>query len=289
MQWKKKRNKQDNINQKIGGNNMSKLLVKPTENVGKDGNLINITPESANWEYIGFEVYKLKEGESFEQETKDQEVAVVILSGRANASTKLQSWQNIGERMSVFEKIPAYTVYIPNEDQIKIEALTEVEIAVCKAPGKGTYEARLIGPKDVDVAKRGSGSMQREIHGILPEDKPADSLFVIEVFTPGGNWSSYPPHKHDQDNFPQEVYLEETYYHRVNPADRGFAIQRVYTDDKSLDETIIVRDGEVVLVPEGYHPVSAPPGYDLYYLNVMAGPIRTWKFTNDKDHEWLMK
>ncbi|WP_144551395.1 5-deoxy-glucuronate isomerase [Peribacillus simplex] len=266
---------------------MSKLLVKPNQEVGRDGNLINITPESAGWKYVGFEVYKLNEGQTFEQETKDQEVAVVILSGRANASTKGKSWDNIGKRMSVFDDIPAYTVYIPSGDQVKLEALTSLEIAVCKAPGKGSHEARLITPQDVGVAKRGAGSVQREIHNIIPEDQPADSLFIFEVFTPEGNWSSYPPHKHDEDNYPQEAYLEETYYYRIDKPENGFAVQRVYTDDKSLDENIVAKDGDVVLVPGGYHPVSAPPGYNLYYLNVMAGPIRSWKFTPDKDHEWV--
>jgi len=267
---------------------MTNLLV--TQKTKTDeGKVLEITPESAGWKYVGFEVYKLTPGQIVEKETKDQETVVVLISGRANVATKDKSWDNIGKRMSVFEKTPAYSVYVPNDDQYKVEALTDLEIAVCKAPGKGTYEARLIAPEDVEVATRGSGSIERQIQNILPEDKPADSLFVIEVFTPAGNWSSYPPHKHDEENLPQEGYLEETYYHKINPEDGGFALQRVYTDDKSLNETIVVNDGQVVIVPKGYHPVSAPPGYELYYLNVMAGPVRTWKFTNDKDHEWLMK
>ncbi|GKV65861.1 MULTISPECIES: 5-deoxy-glucuronate isomerase [unclassified Sporosarcina] len=268
---------------------MSKLQVKPNQTADQNGNLLRITPESAGWEYVGFEVYKLGKGEIFQQETGDREMAVVLLSGKADAFTKHKEWKNIGERMSVFDDTAAYTVYIPNDDNMKLVAQTDVEIAVCTAPGKGTYEARLIEPKDVDVAKRGSGHMTREIHGIIPEDQPADSLFVIEVFTPAGNWSSYPPHKHDTENFPDETYLEETYYHKINPADGGFAIQRVYTDDRTLDETIIVSDGDSVMVPKGHHPCSAPPGYELYYLNVMAGPIRKWRFTNDPDHEWLTK
>jgi 5-deoxy-glucuronate isomerase len=109
---------------------------------------------------------------------------------------------------------------------------------------------------------------------------------VVEVFTPEGHWSSYPPHKHDRNHLPEESYLEETYYHKINPG-HGFAVQRIYTDDRSLDETLVIKDGDAVLVPKGYHPVSAPPGYDVYYLNVMAGPVRTWKFKNDPDHEWL--
>jgi 5-deoxy-glucuronate isomerase len=118
-------------------------------------------------------------------------------------------------------------------------------------------------------------------------DREAESLLVVEVLTPGGHWSSYPPHKHDRDDPPRETLLEETYYHRIAPA-RGFGLQRVYTDDRSLDESLAFGDRDCVLVPRGYHTVSAPPGYDLYYLNVMAGPTRTWIFANDPDHEWTL-
>ena len=115
---------------------------------------------------------------------------------------------------------------------------------------------------------------------------PAHSLLVVEVITPNGNWSSYPPHKHDADDPPSESCLEEVYFHRINPP-QGFALQRVYTDDRTLDETMTVEDSNVVLVPKGYHPVGAPHGYDLYYLNVMAGPVRAWHFTNDPAHAWI--
>jgi 5-deoxy-glucuronate isomerase len=190
--------------------------------------------------------------------------------------------------MSIFEKIPPYSVYVSSSDQVEIKALSELEIAICAAPGKGTYPARLITPEDVGVETRGYGNLERQIHNILPEQKEADSLLVVEVFTPDGHWSSYPPHKHDRDALPEESLLEETYYFRVQP-EQGFAIQRIYTDDRSVDETLAVNNGEVVLVPRGYHPVGAPPGYEVYYLNVMAGPTRTWKFYNDPDHDWLMK
>jgi 5-deoxy-glucuronate isomerase len=118
-------------------------------------------------------------------------------------------------------------------------------------------------------------------------DSEADSLLVVEVLTPPGHWSSYPPHKHDRDDPPNETLLEETYYHRISPA-QGFGMQRVYTDDRSLDEAIAFRDRDCVLVPRGYHTVSAPPGYAVYYLNVMAGPTRAWAFANDPDHEWTL-
>jgi 5-deoxy-glucuronate isomerase len=145
----------------------------------------------------------------------------------------------------------------------------------------------LVRPEDVVVEVRGYGNMERRIHPILMEDRPAERLQVVEVITPNGHWSSYPLHKHDQDDRPRESYLEETYYHRIRP-EQGFAVQKVYDEERSLDETLTIRDGDTVLVPRGYHAVSAPPGYDLYYLNVMAGPVREWKVRNDPEHEWLL-
>ncbi|MGG1519286.1 5-deoxy-glucuronate isomerase [Paenibacillus oryzisoli] len=266
---------------------MSKLIVGPALTPDQEGVVLSVTPASAGWTYVGFQVVKLKEGETLRRDTGSQEVCLVLLSGRADVATKGAAWRGIGQRMSVFDKTPPYSVYVPNEDWYGVRALTDVEIAVCAAPGRGTHAARLIAPAQVGVETRGYGNLERLIHNILPEEEPADSLLVVEVFTPNGHWSSYPPHKHDRDDLPNESLLEETYYYHVEPK-QGFALQRVYTDDRSLDETLVVRDGQTVLVPEGYHPVCAPPGYDVYYLNVMAGPTRTWKFHNDPDHAWLM-
>ncbi|MGL4812659.1 MAG: 5-deoxy-glucuronate isomerase, partial [Beijerinckiaceae bacterium] len=168
-----------------------------------------------------------------------------------------------------------------------VKAETPVELAICAAPGSGALPARVIAPAQVGMETRGVGSNTRHVRNILPETEPAESLLVVEVITPSGNWSSYPPHKHDRDALPQESLLEETYYHRLNPP-QGFGFQRVYTDDRTLDEAMVIQDRDVVLVPRGYHPVAAPHGYDLYYLNVMAGPQRVWKFHNDPAHEWLM-
>ncbi|MBN8210265.1 5-deoxy-glucuronate isomerase [Bacillus sp. NTK071] len=266
---------------------MSQLLVKPSKPT-KEGNVLSVSPESAGWDYVGFDVYSLKKGESILRLTEDKEVCLVLLSGKADVETKHEAFHSIGDRMSVFEKVPPYSVYVPDNDQYRVTALTDLKLAVCSAPGKGTYSARLISPEDVGVEDRGHGKMARKIHNILPEQKEADSLLVVEVFTPDGNTSSYPPHKHDRDNLPNESYLEETYYHEINP-DQGFVFQRVYNDDRSLNETLSVENGNVVLVPEGYHPVTSVPGYESYYLNVMAGPKRTWKFHNDPDHEWLFE
>ena len=190
--------------------------------------------------------------------------------------------------MSPFDRVKPWAVYINQNDFIELKALSSLEIAICRAPGGGDYPARIISPDKIGSEKRGKGHNQRLVHNILPETEAANSLLVVEVFTDEGNTSSYPSHKHDVDNYPYETYLEETYYHRFSP-NQGFAFQRVYTDDGSLDETMTVHNQDVVQVPRGYHPVGAPHGYDLYYLNVMAGPKRIWKFYNDPEHEWIVK
>jgi 5-deoxy-glucuronate isomerase len=179
------------------------------------------------------------------------------------------------------------SVYVPAGLGIRITAKTGAEVAVCTAPGSGAGSPRQIGAERMSREVRGTGTNQRFVRNILPETELAESLLVVEAVTPAGHWSSYPPHKHDSDVPSKETALEETYYHRIDPP-QGFAFQRIYTDDRSLDETLAVSDGDVVLVPKGYHPVGAPHGYDLYYLNVMAGPKRTWRFHNDPDHAWML-
>jgi 5-deoxy-glucuronate isomerase len=263
------------------------LIITGRKVPDEHGNTITITPESAGWEYVGFQVYSLKVGQELKQATLDREVCIVFLTGKGDVSTREKEWKQIGNRMNVFEKIPPFAVYVPADDFFNIQASTNVDVAICWAPGKKTYEARLITPEQMSVETRGYGNLERQVHNILPDTEPADSLLVVEVFTPSGHWSSYPPHKHDRNQLPDESLLEETYYYQIQP-EQGFAVQRVYTDDESLNETLIVKNGEAVLVPKGYHPVCAPPGYEVYYLNVMAGPTRIWKFQNDPNHAWIM-
>ena len=269
-------------------------LLSRAQSPNSEGRIQNITPESAAWKYVGFDFFKLKAGQTLKKETGSREVCLVLVTGKASVKTLHESWDNLGERMSIFSKNsgtdgkPPYAVYVPNDDQFSVAAETDLELALCSAPGKGSFPARLIKPEHMTYETRGKGTNTRHICNILPETAEADSLLVVEVITPNGNWSSYPPHKHDSDNIPEESYLEETYYHRINPP-QGFAFQRVYTDDGSLDETMAVQNHDVVMVPRGFHPVGAPHGYDLYYLNVMAGPKRIWKFYNDPEHEWIVK
>ena len=265
---------------------MSKLVVRSTATPGPDGRLVAISPESAGWKYVGFDVYQLAKGGRVEHSTAARELCVVMLSGRADIACAGQEWRDVGSRESVFVG-PPDAVYIPPGNSVAIEAKSGCELAMCWAPAARGKQPALLSAASIRPFKRGSGKTERTIHNILMEDRPAESLLVTEVFTPGGNWSSYPPHKHDTDDLPRESYLEETYYHRTARPD-GFAVQLVYTDDRSLDEAIQVRNGDVVLVPRGYHPVAAGPGYDLYYLNVMAGPARRWLVTTDPSHRWQL-
>lgn len=260
------------------------LLVHPHSPAG-DGTVLDITPESAGWKYVGFRVVRLAAGASYNRVEDGREACVVVLTGTVSIMAGGESFENIGGRQTVFDGA-ATSVYVPAGHRYRIEAVSDAEIAICTAPGTGEGAVRLIRSDAVEV--RGQGTNKRHVRNILSDADAAESLLVVEVITPGGHWSSYPPHKHDRDAYPEETFLEETYYHRLSPS-QGFAFQRVYTDERDIDETMAVEDGDVVMVPRGYHPVGAPHGYDLYYLNVMAGPRRNWVFRNDPAHEWIVR
>ncbi len=263
------------------------LRVRPHE-PDADGCVLDITPETAGWSHVGFKVIKLEAGQKHEGGLPDREACMVILTGRADVTVGDVEFFELGERMSVFEDVPPAAIYAPAGAHYSFIAQTPVEIAIGTAPGTANGEPRLIDPATMSREVRGQGTNQRYVRNILPETEPAQSLLVVEVITPGGHWSSYPPHKHDTATAGEETALEETYYHRLNPP-QGFAFQRVYTDDREIDETVAVEDGDVVMVPRGYHPAGAAHGYDLYYLNVMAGPTRQWIFRNDPAHDWITK
>lgn len=265
---------------------MSKLLVRPGS--GTDGLVHDITPESAGWGHVGFALHDLDAGGTLEVEGSDVEACLVVLSGEARVVAGDLDTGAMPGRGSVFDKVQPNAVYVPESTSWKVQAKSQVELAVCRAPGGGGgHPPRRIEASDMPLETRGEGTNTRHVCNILPETEPADSLLVVEVITPAGNWSSYPPHKHDTDDLPNESLLEETYYHRVNPP-QGYVLHRVYDDSRELDETMAAEDRSVVLVPRGYHPVGAPHGYESYYLNVMAGPKRVWKFRNDPNHEWML-
>lgn len=250
--------------------------------------IVRVTPQSAGWKYVGFAAYRLAPQEEISLALPATEACIVVLSGIVSVRTEAQGWHEIGERRSVFDELAPYAVYLPHTQEARVIAKTHAEIAVASAPGKGSAPARLLEPATMKRSVRGEGLNRRYVCDILPQTEPAAHLLIVEVRTPSGHSSSYPPHKHDTDNLPQESSLEETYYHRLNPA-QGFAFQRVYTDDRALDESHAVEDHDVVMVPRGYHPVVVPFGYESYYLNVMAGPKREWHFKNDPAHEWMLK
>lgn len=239
-----------------------------------------ITPESAGWAYVGFEVV----APPYAGSTGARELCLVVVEGRCTVRSRHGEWRDLGGRASPFSGQPD-AAYLPPGTDFEVEG--DAEVALCSAPARDGAPARVLPGEEIEVERRGQGAYERTVTPILMGDRAADSLLVCEVITPPGHWSSYPPHKHDRDAPPAESLLEETYYHRIDPA-HGFALQWVYSEERDLDEAVAVRDRDVVLVPRGYHTVSAPPGYAVYYLNVMAGPTRDWAIANDPEHEWML-
>ena len=246
-------------------------------------------PESYGFEFLSFRNQHLVPGQRVEDDTAGRELGIVLLGGRCSVEssrgTSRESWQHIGRRPNVFAGMP-YALYLPIGTTYTLAAETNCDIAFCYCRAEQYFPPRLVTPADVDVEIRGAGNATRQINGIFKPHFPAHRLIVVEVYTPSGNWSSYPPHKHDVHNPPGEVDLEEIYYYRIDRPE-GFAIQKVYTPDRRLDETLTVRDGEMVLIPEGYHPVVAAHGYNAYYLNALGGSARSLAASDDPQYEWV--
>ena len=250
---------------------MSELLLT-------HGTWEQVTPESAGWQYLHFGV---RSG-AFAAETGDVEIALVPLSGRCRVDAEGESWE-LGGRAGVFAGMP-WALYLPRDTAYSVEG--EAEIAICGARCERRRHPVLVRPEDVEIEVRGAGNATRQINHIVKPEFPAERLLVVEVFTPAGNWSSYPPHKHDEDRPPGEVVLEETYYFRTAKPE-AFAVQRLYSPRHGLDVTGTVRDGDLMLVPYGYHTTAAAHGYDLYYLNALAGDRRSMAAADDPDLAWI--
>jgi 5-deoxy-glucuronate isomerase len=247
----------------------------------------DIRPAEAGWKYVGLHVQRLAAGEGLQRAPDDRELAIVVLEGRADVRADGQRYADLGSRDSVFDGPAPPVLLLEPGSGVEVEARSDTTIVMADAPAAEVRVSRLFRPDDIHVETRGGGITERRIHHLLPPGEPAGRLILFEVFTPGGNWSSYPPHKHDTEDPPREAYLEELYYYRfARPEGWGFA--RVYTPERDLDMSCAPADGDVLLIPRGYHPFGAPAGYDAYYLNVMAGPNRAWHFTVDPDHAWLM-
>jgi 5-deoxy-glucuronate isomerase len=244
------------------------------------GSWDRVTPSSAGWQYLSFCV--VRGGTTFA--TAEDEVVIVPLAGDARVRADGGEW-DVGGRAGVFDALPR-SLYVPRETTVEIEG--EAEIALCAARADRRREVTPIGPEDVEIEVRGSGNATRQISHIVKPEFPAERILVVEVYTPSGNWSSYPPHKHDEERGDAEAVLEETYYFRTRPEPPGaFAVQRLYSPRHGLDLTETVRDGDLLLVPHGYHTTAAAHGYDLYYLNALAGDRRTMQAADDPDLAWI--
>ena len=264
------------------------LLRRPTAPDPRDGATHRLTPRTAGWRWISFAVHRLAPGQGLERPPDGQELAVVVAEGSATVTAGDQRWASLGSREGVFDGPPPPVVLIEPGQSVTVAAESAATILIAGAPAGPGIPSRLIDHATMRVEQRGQGDTSRTVHHLLPPDQPAARLILVEVFTPGGNWSSYPPHKHDTQDPPREAALEELYWYRFARPAQAFAFARVYTPDRELDQALTPMDGDVVLVPRGYHPVGMPAGYDGYYLNVMAGPGRAWNFTLDPDHAWLM-
>jgi 5-deoxy-glucuronate isomerase len=259
--------------------NGNDLLVRPASlPAGESGTLISISPAQAGWETISFSVHRLAAGETHHGNTGGEEAVFVLLSGKLSVE-----WGDgarfLGPRKDVFSGYP-HAVYLPCGTGYSIHAESTAEFADARVASRAALRPRVISPDGITSETRGGGNVTRQILDIIKPADEADKLLVCEVYTPSGNWSSYPPHKHDVHNPPAEVDLDEIYYFRIDHPD-GYAFQRVYNSTGTLDVTVTARDGDVVLVREGYHPVVAAPGYRVYYLNILAGSARSMASSDD--------
>jgi len=263
------------------------LVFRPRLGAGKLGLVNRVTPEDAQWKDLSVEVRRLGRGQSWALETGECEAVIVLFGGVARTGR----FGRIGRRPDVFAGMP-WAIYLPRRSGLELTCESDtLELACARAPSDRDHPERLVRPEEVAIELRGGGSNSRQINQIVPPGFDCHRLVCVEVYTPSGNWSSYPPHKHDEhrvsaDGTLLEADLEEVYLYKMNRPG-GHALQRIYTDDRSLDAAVVARDGDIVLVPYGYHPVSAAYGYDCYYLNFLAGTAQSLACTDDPEHAWV--
>lgn len=275
----------------------SNLVVHPNREAAQ-GLILEVTPELAGWQYIHFRSYRLAAEETVLFGPGAFEIALVVFSGSLNVRSSRGEWKSIGKRSSVFSGLPE-ALYLPRNTKLIVEAETASEFSLAWAPAWKDHPPRLITQQEITVELRGGDNVTRQINGIIRPGFDCDRLIVVEVLTPSGNWSSYPPHKHDvhrvdQDGTLLEADLEEVYYYKIDKPE-GFAFQRVYTGEGSplqqagepIDEVLMLRNDDLVLIPEGFHPVTSAPGYTTYYLNVLAGTAQALNAVDDPHHAWV--
>ena len=266
----------------------SPLLLNP---VAGPGEYTRVEPEQAGWDRLHFAARRIPQGERWESSTQGSELALVVLGGVCRVESSRGDWDEVGRRPDVFSGMP-YTIYLPRQTEFSVEALSdEVDIAYGWCEVETDHPARLVRPEEVEVEIRGGANATRQINDMIPPGFDCERLVVVEVYTPSGNWSSYPPHKHDEhredpDGHVLEADLEEIYFYKIDRPE-GYALQRVYTGDRELDELVQAQNDDLVLVPEGYHPVVSAHGYTTYYLNFLAGSAQSLANSDDPEHEWI--
>lgn len=246
-----------------------------------------ITKENSSLDMLEVDMLKLMQGQSKNYDEIDKEYALILLGGKCTVIGDGLDYENIGQRKSVFDG-RATALYIPRNKKFTIKADTNVTIAVCKSPCCIDTEPVLVVSDDVIVKDLGEDGWKRQAHFIIDEHINAKHLYIGEAYVASGMWASYPPHKHDEARMPLEGEQEEVYYYEFNKH-AGFGIQRVYSKDGDIDETYTVKTGDLVEIPKGYHPFCCAPGYNAYYLWIMAGKDRGFFMTTEQDHKWLTK
>lgn len=274
------------------------MLVRPQANPVDPDQILSITPEQAGWDYISFQVRQLATGQSWSFQSGEHELAIVNFTGRYTVHSNRGTWQGIGGRESVFTGA-AHALYLPRQTDFTITAEQAGDFAVTWIPTDEDHDPWLIKPEAVPISIRGGDNASRQINDLLPPGSPVHRMVLVEVYTPSGNWSSYPGHKHDihiEDAAGKliEADLEEVYFYKIDKP-HGYAYQRVYTDEHSplhqagypINALILAENNCAVLVPEGYHPVVSPPGYTTYYLNVLAGSAQSLANQDDPNAAWV--
>lgn len=249
--------------------------------------IAQVVPASVGWQYLEFVAHRLIPPQSLAFQADGLERVAIVLEGHADLTVGEREIGVVGTRSTVFDGPPPPVLLVAPGQPLTIRAVSTALVVVAAAPAGDVERTAMVGPDEILVESRGTGRTFRRVHHLLGPEAEAGRLIAFEVFTPGGNWSSYPPHKHDTDDPPREVRLEELYFYRFDRPG-AFALQRVYSPRAGFDETLVPSDCDVVVVPEGYHLVGVPAGYDCYYLNIMAGARRAWQFTVDPVHRWLM-
>ena len=244
-----------------------------------------LSPGDSDMKLTGFGLLSLHAGQKHAARGTKAEVALVVLGGRCSVRGRRIEFNAIGERRDVFSGLP-HTVYLPIDTDYEIEAITDLEVAVAESPATRKTEPALIGPAQVKCKALGRDNFSRQALIMIDESFPSEHFFIGEAIVPPGNWGSFPPHRHELDNPPDELAMEEIYFFRFNPTG-GFGMQRIYTDALDVDATYTVRHNDTIAIPRGYHPVVNAPGYTMYYLWVMAGGKRGFINHKDPQHGWI--